>query len=125
MQGLKSLLGRLDRSVARMVLQRRDSVAPPDVRRTSSMKRSSVMGDPKRASISTQDPAAVSNLVKRSTVMGDTRRASTLAQEPAAVSKPGATGGAQIENARPSMIGTFLLSRITCQSCCIGTDCQE
>lgn len=98
LQGLKSLLTRLDKTVPSLAAKRRATIGSPGVRRTNSvMKRASVVADARRASTAAQpqDPAA--------------RRASTIAQplEPAAVSKPEAAAWAQAENARPSISGDF------------------
>ena len=80
LQGLKSLLERLEKTVPLMAAQRRKSILPAAVRRSSSMKRSSVVGEPRRAS--NMQPAA-----------------------PAAVSRPETSGSIQAENSRPSMTG--------------------
>ena len=98
LQGLKSLLTRLDKTVPSLAAKRRGSINSPGFRRTNSViKRASVVADARRASTAAQpqDPAA--------------RRASTVAQplEPVAPSKPEAAGRAQAENARPSISGEF------------------
>lgn len=98
LQGLKSLLTRLDKTVPGLAAKRRARIGSPGIRRTNSViKRDSVVADARRASTAAQpqDSAA--------------RRASTVAQpqDPADVNKPEAAGRAQAENARPGISGDF------------------
>lgn len=80
LQGLKSLLERLERAVPPMAAQRRNSISPAAIRRCSSVKRSLVIGEPRRAS--SMQPAA-----------------------PAAVSRPETSAKTQAGNSRPGMTG--------------------
>ena len=81
LQGLKSLLERLDKAAPLMAARRRESIASPGFHRSSAAKRTSAIGDPRRAS-------------------------TVQSQDAAAATKSDTSGRAQAENARPSIAST-------------------